>query len=73
MPVAAQLDIFDITGYRVKRLASAGQSTSQRTFLWDGTSDRGEQVGSGVYLILYRDQQPGGLTLRCDQKIIVVR
>jgi hypothetical protein len=53
IPVAWHLDIFDLGGRRVRRLAEgelSGQSGD--VFLeWDGTSDSGRALSAGVYFV----------------------
>jgi hypothetical protein len=43
------LEIFDVTGARVRVLASESLPPGRHTQRWDGRDDRGNGVGSGVY------------------------
>ncbi|MFQ5512246.1 MAG: FlgD immunoglobulin-like domain containing protein [Candidatus Krumholzibacteriia bacterium] len=45
----ATVDIFDVRGKRVRRLASAGAGPGTHTVRWDGTGDRGEPLSTGIY------------------------
>jgi hypothetical protein len=43
------LRIFDVAGRAVKTLAAGRMSPGLHTMQWDGTSDKGQRLGSGVY------------------------
>jgi hypothetical protein len=43
------VDIFDITGAKVKQLYTGDLTAGIHSILWDGSADSGEKVGSGVY------------------------
>jgi immune inhibitor A len=43
------VDIFDITGAKVKQLYAGNLQAGIHTFLWDGSNDSGEKAGSGTY------------------------
>jgi flagellar hook assembly protein FlgD len=49
-----KLTIYNILGQRVKTLVDEEQTAGYKTVMWDGRNDRGEEVGSGIYL--YRIQ-----------------
>jgi WD40 repeat protein len=51
------LVVYDVTGARVKTLANGDLPAGRHTRTWDGTNDRGNRVGSGVYF--YRLVMPG--------------
>jgi hypothetical protein len=51
------LDIFDVSGRRVRRLLDRDEAAGQRSAVWDGRDDGGAQVASGVYY--YRLTAPG--------------
>jgi mannose/cellobiose epimerase-like protein (N-acyl-D-glucosamine 2-epimerase family) len=63
-----RLEVFDVTGRMVKTLMSAFQSRGTHTILWDGTTDTGIKVASGMY---YYDLVSGGATQY--KKAIVVK
>ncbi len=67
---SSSIAIYDITGYRVRKLAGGA---AQSIFQWDGSTDDGQQAGSGVYLILFRGKLLDGATVECDQRVILVR
>ncbi len=46
----AQLDIYNVTGQRVRQMYSGSTSPGTVTVIWDGTNDAGNAVASGIYL-----------------------
>jgi len=48
----ASLTIYDLTGAQVRRLVAGTQSIGAHTIIWRGENDLGNQVDSGVYLIV---------------------
>jgi hypothetical protein len=44
------LRIYNVTGQLVRTLVDGPQAAGFQSAVWDGTSDRGQQVASGVYL-----------------------
>jgi len=60
------LDVFDVAGRHVRRLIQTSLRAGQHTCRWDGRSDSGESVSSGVYyarLRTNRESQTRKLTL----------
>jgi hypothetical protein len=58
--VAASLEVYDLTGRRVRSLESGGGSGAGRHLVtWDGRDDRGRAVGSGVYFCRLRSGGEG--------------
>jgi len=51
------LDIFDVSGRRVRRLLNGHEAPGRRVVVWDGKDARGARVASGVYY--YRLVAPG--------------
>jgi hypothetical protein len=51
------LDIFDVSGRRVRRLVDGHEAPGRQSVVWDGKDERGARVGSGVYY--YRLVAPG--------------
>ena len=49
-----ELTIYNVRGQKVRRLVSESKSPGRYTVNWDGTSDQGTRVASGVYF--YRIQ-----------------
>jgi hypothetical protein len=43
------LDVFNLVGQRVRTLVSDFKSAGKHSVIWDGTSDAGQTVSSGVY------------------------
>ncbi len=48
------LEIFDLTGKKIRTLTNAYYQAGRHQVLWNGTDDRGRQVASGLYV--YRIQ-----------------
>jgi len=67
------LDIFDITGYPIKRISTAGARVGLNTFFWDGQTNEGLKAGSGVYIVVVRDKVISGRALECIKKVLIVR
>ncbi len=44
-----RLEIFDLRGRRVRQLADRGLPAGSHSLLWDGRSDSGNEVASGLY------------------------
>jgi uncharacterized repeat protein (TIGR01451 family) len=65
---AVQLDIYDITGVHVARIAEATFAAGQNRFEWNGVAANGQKVGSGVYVISLRSNN-----LLCWKKVIIAR
>ena len=49
-----QVDVFDVTGRRVRTLGSETLDEGTHTASWDGRDDHGAQAAAGVYLIRAR-------------------
>ncbi|MDZ7392110.1 MAG: hypothetical protein ONB25_04285, partial [candidate division KSB1 bacterium] len=62
------LDLYDITGYHVTRIVKGTYGPGVNSYVWEGTTQSGEKVGSGVYVIALRT---GGLI--CWKKVILLR
>ncbi|MCB9088176.1 MAG: S8 family serine peptidase [Calditrichae bacterium] len=52
LPEATQvrLDIYNMTGQKVRTLVSGGMEAGQHSVQWDGTNEFGEKVTSGMYI-----------------------
>ena len=46
-----RLEIFNISGKRIRTLVSETQSAGYHEVMWNGKDEQGVQPGSGVYLI----------------------
>jgi subtilisin family serine protease len=62
------LEVYDVSGARVATLVDEIKSPGEYTVGWDGLSDRGSPVASGVYF--YRLQAPGQVL---TQKLVLIR
>lgn len=56
------IDIFNITGEKVKSARISNISPLTSKYIWDGSNDSGQPVGSGIYLInIYTGQRQAQL------------
>ena len=53
-PDFVQLEVYNVLGQRVKTLVNQDQIAGFHQVVWDGTSDAGEPVASGMYLYVFR-------------------
>ena len=44
------LEIFDITGRKIKTLINQSQSAGEKSVTWDSRNDFGQKVASGLYI-----------------------
>ncbi|MBN2010420.1 VWA domain-containing protein [candidate division KSB1 bacterium] len=65
---SAQIDVFDISGAHITQLANKPFQAGWNTYYWNGITDDGHQVGSGLYLITIRSGN-----LNEYKKVMVVR
>ncbi len=49
-----ELAVLNVRGQRVRTLVSGGQEAGRHTVSWDGRSDAGREVATGIYLIMLR-------------------
>ncbi len=63
-----QLDLYDMRGYHISTIEEDLYHSGSNTFYWNGQTDSGQPVGSGVYLIALRTGE-----MMCWKKIIIVR
>jgi VWFA-related protein len=64
----ASLELRDIAGRRVARLAERAFDAGWNLLNWDGRSENGDLVGSGVYLVTIKSQE-----FKSWRKVVVVR
>lgn len=62
------LDIYDVSGRRVRRLVDQDLAPNEYMAVWDGRTDVGEDAASGIYF--YRLASDG---VELDRKMILVR
>lgn len=71
---AAEVEIFDVAGRRVRTLASGMQwPRGERLLEWDGQDERGRSVASGAYLVRAVLRSPEGIEERITTRVVVVR
>jgi len=68
------IDIFDLTGKRVRRLAHGHYPDGAHRFVWDGRDDAGRQAAAGNYFVqaLFQ-QETSGKTLRQVRKTTLLK
>jgi flagellar hook assembly protein FlgD len=49
-----RLDIFDLTGQRIRSIVAGHQPAGTFRTSWDGTDDQGHKAGTGIYMIRLR-------------------
>ncbi len=62
------IKVFDISGRHIIDLVDEEYASGRHTLLWDGTTDNGQLVGSGVYLVTLHTKQANTF-----KKMIIVR
>ncbi|MBU1701662.1 MAG: T9SS type A sorting domain-containing protein [Candidatus Eisenbacteria bacterium] len=65
---SVKIDIFNVTGRRIKTLVDAQKTPGQHSIVWDGRNDWGKPVGAGVYFVAMN--APG---YRKSQRLICIR
>ncbi len=66
------LDIYNMTGQRVRSLLRERQSTGSHFVLWDGLADSGQSASSGVYLVRFVAKGTG-FSATGSQKIVMMK
>ncbi len=59
-----EIRVYDVTGRRVRSLASRLFGAGEHSLVWDGTNDRGQRVAGGVYFTQVRYVGSGFLSAR---------
>jgi sugar lactone lactonase YvrE len=67
-PQPVRLEIFDVSGRRVRTLLRRRMPAGVHRILWDGRNDSGQRVASGLYLM--RLETPAGRRIR---RLVVLR
>ncbi len=52
--MAARIDLFDVTGRRVREMQLGRLNAGVHTVLWDARDESGHEVASGIYQALLR-------------------
>ena len=63
-----EMKLYDVSGRFIADLVNASFAAGKHTFLWNGMTDGGQLVGSGVYLVTLQTE-----TDRAWKKMIIVR
>jgi hypothetical protein len=63
-----QLRVYDLAGRLVRNLVGGQMEAHRHQVLWNGLDERGQRVGSGLYLVRF---EAGGVT--ATRKLILVR
>jgi hypothetical protein len=63
----ARLDVFSVTGQRVRTLLDGEIAAGARRVVWDARGASGERVPAGVYFVALR-----GADLRLDRRVVIV-
>ena len=66
--IDTKIDIYNAAGRLVRGLFSGAASAGRSEFHWNGTSDSGSAVSSGVYVAVSRSG-----TLRLERKLVLIR
>jgi len=64
---AAKVEVFDISGRRVRTLFSGDLDSGAHPLHWDGRTDSGNRVGAGVYLVRAKAR-----SLEASRKIVLI-
>ncbi len=64
----ARLDLFDLSGQHITKITEGVFEPDWNTYFWDGRTETGQEVGSGVYIILLRSGE-----FESWKKVIIVR
>ena len=64
----ARLEVYDVAGRRVRTLVDGQVDAGWLAVRWDGRSDRGERVASGVYFCRL---EAGGSSV--SRKVVVLK
>lgn len=70
---AVSVAVFDETGRFVRKIAANMLTGAEVTFIWDGTSDDGSPVNSGIYIILINLFDEKGKTANWKKVCAVLR
>jgi hypothetical protein len=51
-----RIDVFDVSGRRVRRLLAERRGAGQHMISWDGTDESGREVANGIYLLVLESE-----------------
>ena len=64
----ARLDLFDLSGAHITKITEGIYEPDWNTYMWNGLTEEGRPVGSGVYIVLLRSGE-----FQSWKKVIIVR
>lgn len=67
-----EIKIFDVRGREVRRLINNVHSGFTGEVLWDGTSDSGRQLPTGVYIVYLEALGEGGTRILTDKRVVAL-
>lgn len=67
----AGVDIYDVSGRRVRRLAANSHLPAEGVFTWDGTTDDHSIAPMGIYIVFAEFVNPGGTVKRFKRAVTV--
>jgi len=53
-PAEVRITVFNVIGQRVRTLVDGVEAAGPHTVIWDGRSERGQEVSAGVYFLRFR-------------------
>lgn len=67
------LDVFDVTGRHLRRLAEGDFAAGDHQFVWDGTDEAGRALPSGVYFARFAAQSAEAGAQTATRKLVLLR
>jgi len=67
------LDVFDVSGRHLRRLAEGNFAAGEHRFAWDGTDEDGRGLPSGVYFARFAGESAAGGALTASRKLVLLR
>jgi Flp pilus assembly protein TadG len=67
------LEVFNVLGQRVRTLVSDIQAAGYRTMEWDGRSNSGQQLASGVYFLQIAARGENGVSFTNVRKLMMMK
>jgi len=67
------LDVFDVAGRHLRRLAEGRFEAGDHQFVWDGTDDAGRALPSGVYFARFAAQSAEAGAQAATRKLVLLR